>query len=161
MDIIIKPHSGIVINKQEINIGEHINAAKNVLKDYEQYEDMFYFENGNIAITVKGEQIYYIELRRDSDNLMKVYYKSTDLFTTTKNDVIILLTNENEGISCEEESGSVDFKKIGINIYNSLTEADIKEMIQEAKQDGMYEEMYDDIKKDIERANYIETIGIY
>lgn len=34
-------------------------------------------------------------------------------------------------------------------------------MIEESKADGVYEEMLKDIQRDMERAKYVETVGIY
>ncbi len=50
---------------------------------------------------------------------------------------------------------------LGISIYTGISEKEVEEMIEEAKADGVYEEMLEDIQRDMERAKYVETVGIF
>lgn len=161
MHIIIKPHKGILVEEKIIALGETIEQAIGILGQGERFDNTYYFENGDIAIFVENELINYIELRRSDDPNMHVAFDELDMFRIEKKKVLQQLASKNLELPIDEDEYAKNFKNLGLNIYTSISEKEVEEMIEEAKADGVYEEMLEDIQRDMERAKYVETVGIF
>lgn len=160
MHIIIKSHEGILIEGKKILLGETIEQAKQILGQGEKLDGIYYFEEGNIAIFVENESINYIELRRSDELNMQVVFDNLDMFRIEKKELLQQLASKNFEPPVDDESGK-SFENLGISIYTGISEKEVEEMIEEAKADGVYEEMLEDIQRDMERAKYVETVGIF
>lgn len=161
MRITIKPHKGILIEGKKISLGETIEQAVQILGQGEKFDDTYYFEEGDIAIFMENELIDYMELRRSDNPNMLVTLDELDIFHTEKKEVLRQLTLKNLQSPIDDDESGQSFDNLGINIYTSISEKEVEEMIEEAKKDGVYEEMLEDIQRDMDRAKYVETVGIF
>ena len=161
MRIIIKPHEGILIEGKKISLGATIEQAIQILGQGERLDDTYYFEEGDIAIFMENELIDYIELRRSDNQNMLVSFDELDIFRTEKKEVLQQLASKNLEPPVDDDESGKSFENLGISIYTGISEKEVEEMIEEAKADGVYEEMLEDIQRDMERAKYVETVGIF
>ncbi len=161
MHITIIPHEGILIEGKKVLLGATIEQAMQILGQCERLDDAFYFEEGDIAIFMENELIDYIELRRSDNQNMLVTLDELDVFRTEKKEVLQQLASKNLEPPVEDDESGKSFENLGISIYTSISEEEVEKMIEEAKADGVYEEMLEDIQRDMERAKYVETVGIY
>ena len=161
MHIIIKPHIGILVEGKIIALGETIEQAIQILGQGERLDDTYYFEEGDIAIFMENELIDYMELRRSDNQNMLVTLDELDIFRTEKKEVLQQLASKNLEPPVDDDESGKSFENLGISIYTSISEKEVEEMIEESKVDGVYEEMLEDIQRDMERAKYVETVGIF
>lgn len=161
MHIIIIPHEGILIEGKKVLLGATIEQTMQILGQCERLDDACYFEEGDIAIFMENEFIDYIELRRSDNQNMLVTLDELDIFRTEKKEVLHQLASKNLEPPVEDDESGKSFENLGISVYTSISQEEVEEMIEEAKADGVYEEMLEDIQRDMERAKYVETVGIY
>ncbi len=159
VEIVLK--KGIEIDGKEISLGQTIHQIRKHFPKYEKWGDMLLFFDGFLALTIgKGRVIEEIELRTSCDEHIVVMLDDFNMFAGEKAEVIHHLEKLNgDKLICEESSMVAD--SLGIRLTFGVTEEEIEDMIQSAKEDGVYEEMLEDINKDIYRSKHVETILLF
>ncbi len=160
MNINILCNKGIELDNNTILLGGYISDVLNIIEAEDIIDDCYYFFESNLSITVEDNRISYIEISNDDNYDLNVFIDDIDVFSVERNELINYLTEKN-GEDLIHEVGTLSAKNIGISVDEGLSQADIDELIEDAKNEGNIDEMMDSIKGDIKRMEHISCICLF
>lgn len=159
IDIIEK--TGLLVDGKQMALGDGMDNVKNMLGEYEVYDDSYYFFDGDLLIlTDNSGHINEIEVRSMDDEETNVFFREKEIFKEEKESVLEYLSACNGETLLTEDNCEYYANNLGVVIYFEITEEDVEEMIRESKADGVYEEMLEEIEQDIYRSKYIGSLVI-
>lgn len=159
MNIQIYPLDKVVFDNLSIYFGMEKSVVELALGAGEVIGNRYYYFNNEIAIDYRENKVDFIEFLSGVDGKLKPTIYGVSAFDANAIELVDVLKANNRGEICDDENGySYQFSNISIGIYREALPDEIKEMIEEAKNDG--NPMSDDeIAYEIKRANYWATIG--
>jgi hypothetical protein len=161
--IILKPLEGIIINENKIDFG---HTKKEIIAllgnpDHEE-EEQLYYDSLDIRFDFDENGLFeFVECQGPySENSEFTIYK-IDPFKLQDNDLLNLLTNENNGeIDTLEAPYSYCFLETSVGIWRASTPTDIESTISEMKQEGTYEKSKEIMDQDFEKSKHFWTVAV-
>lgn len=161
-NITLIPLSGIELNGITIPLSASRKEVKNVLGEpYETLENsLFYFHNELRFDFDNDGKVNYIEFLGGIDgNIQPVIY-GVYAFESEADDLFHILREKNHGDISDQENGySYRFLNISVGVFRPLIPEAVKDMIEEADEDG-YPMDEEEIKCELRKAAHWATIGI-
>lgn len=156
MRVIIKPHVGIQIDNLVINFGDNISNIKLNATSYDKKD--YYILDGNIRFEVDNNVIVAIECCMEQNDDFVVEYGGkclSNMFICNVIDIVSITLNEN--VMIEEENFFL-WKESDLSFWQSITEKEALNSIDEAKKEGEYEKMKEELENDLKRSKYFTTV---
>ena len=159
MNIQIYPLDKVVFDNVSICLGMEKKAVELALGVGEAIGNRYYYFNSEMAIDYQENKVNFIEFLGGVDGKLKPTIYGVSAFDVEADELVDVLKTNNNGELCDDENGySYQFSNISIGVYREALPDEIKEMIEEAKNNG--NPMSDDeIAYEMKRANYWATIG--
>lgn len=162
MRIEILPAESVVIDGVAICLGMERAALEAAIGCAEPVRGRCYYYDGEMAIDYDtDDRVEYIEFLGGIDGQLRPVLYGVSVFETPAAEVAALLERENNGeIDDTEGQYCRSYLNIGIGVYRETTPADVLEMMEEMKADGICIENNEDVLEEQRKANYWATIGV-
>ncbi len=162
MNIEIFPLEKVVFDGIPVCLGMARSAVDNAIGIGQLIGKRYYYCNNELAIDYnENGTVEFIEFLGGAEGLLQPTIYGMSVFGTDAEKVAELLKQKNGGKIIDPEQGySYSFSNISIGVYREIRPADVMEMMEEMKADGIPTEDNEDLAADMRRANHWATIGV-
>lgn len=162
MNIEIFPLEKVVFDGSSVCLGMERSAVENAIGTGQLIGKRHYYYNSELAIDYnENGTVEFIEFLGGTEGLLQPTIYGVSVFGTDAEKVAELLKQKNGGEIIDTEQGySYLFSNISVGVYREIRPADVLEMIEEMKADGIPTEDNEDLAADMRRANHWATIGV-
>ena len=162
MDINLFPLDRVEFNGIAIPLGADNVIVEAVIGPGETFGTRRYYYHNELAIDYDANNtVEFIEFLGGVDGTLKPVIYGVSAFDTDAEELARLLQKHNGGTFADEEHGhAYQFRNISVGVYRELTPADVAEMIEEMKADGIPAENDPDLEADKRRAEHWSAIGM-
>lgn len=162
MKIELFPLEKVCIDGKEIFLNASQKTVEETIGKSTVVGNRHYYFESELAVDYNDDGLVeFIEFLGGSDSLLKPIIYGVSAFDAPANELTELLAEKNQGKIDDSEDGySYAFMEISVGIYRELIPADIEEMIEEMREDGIPIENNEDLERDKMKANHWQTIGM-
>lgn len=162
MSIEIYPLEKIVIDGISIYLRMNQCEVETAIGKGQPVGKRYYYYDNQMAIDYSDDNtVEYIEFLGGIDGALHPIIYGVSAFDTPADKLTDLLSQKNGGEVDESEQGySFSFLNISVGVYREISPADVSEMIEEIKADGLPIENNDDLALEMRKANHWASIGI-
>jgi len=160
MHIEIFPLDKVVIDGISVCFGMEQTAVEKAIGKGEAVGDRYYYFDSEMAIDYdQDKKVEFVEFLGGADGILRPVIYGVSVFDTDADELAALLSQKNTGEVQEEQGYSFAFEGISVGIYRETTPADVLEMIEEMKADGIQVEGNEDVAEEMRRAGHWAAIG--
>lgn len=161
MKAILIPLERVEIEGKIISFDMQKNSVFSVLGKGTSFDKKrYYYFNDELAIDFNDEDtVEFIEFLGGMEGILQPYINEMAIFSDDAEKVFETLKLMNNGAIDSEGEYSTAFLEISVGVYRECTPQSVKEMIEDAEEDG--NPMSDaDISEEMRRASHWNTVGI-
>lgn len=160
-NIEIRPLVGITLDGTEIKLGASESEVRAALGEpYSVWENSLYYYENELRFDFDEGAVEFIEFLGGIDGKLQPNIYGASAFQTDADKLYEILGERNNGEIDDHENGySYGFLEISVGVYRDIVPDDVREMIEEAEENG---ELIDEeeIAEEARRAAHWATIGI-
>ena len=162
MNIELYPLEKIVIDGVPICFGMDQSAVEAVIGKGQLVRRRHYYFGNEMAVDYsEGGTVEFIEFLGGIDGSLRPVIYGVSAFDIHADELSDLLRQKNDGEIDDSEQGySFAFLNISVGVYRDRRPADVVEMIEEMKADGIPTEGNADIAEEMRKADHWATIGV-
>ena len=162
MNIEIYPLEKVVIDGVSVFLGMERAAVETAIGSGELVRGRSYYHDSEMAIDYSLDgTVEFIEFLGGVDGMLRPSIDGVSVFDTPADELAALLKEKNNGQIHDVEAGySYAYLNISIGVYRETTPADVMEMIEEMKADGICVENNEAVQEEQRKANHWATIGV-
>jgi len=160
--VTIMPLEGIIIDGRMLSLGAPRGEVEAVLGNGERVEHSAYYDDSELRFDYdSAERVEFIEFLGGVDGKVQPTMEGRPVFQIDAKELCELLRVKNgSDVPAREDDYDAVYPAIGVGLYRDITPADVEEMIQEMKADGVDVDDNEDLKNDQHRCNHWATFGI-
>lgn len=162
MNIEIYPLDKVVFDGTPVYLGMEQSAVEDAIGKGQLIGKRHYYFNNEMAIDYSQSGIVeFIEFLGGTEGALRPVIYNVSAFDVDADELVELLKQKNAGEVMDPEQGhSYSFVDISVGLYRELRPADMLEMIEFMKADGIPTENNEDLATDMKRASHWATIGV-
>lgn len=161
MNIEIYPLEKVVIDDVSVCLGMEQSEVETAIGKGQLVGERYYYYNGDMAIDYTDDKkVDFIEFLGGICGSLRPKIYGVSAFDTKADELAELLMQKNDGEVNDPEQGySFSFVNISVGVYREIRPADVLEMIEEMKADGIPTEDNNDVAEEMRKSNHWSTIG--
>lgn len=162
MNIKIYPLDKVIFDGRPVRLGIEQAAVEDAIGKGQLIGKRHYYFNNEMAIDYsKDGTVEFIEFLGGIEGTLRPVIYDVSAFDVDADELVELLKQKNAGEVMDPEQGhSYSFVNISVGLYRELRPADVLEMIEFMKTDGIPTENNEDLAADMKRASHWATIGV-
>ena len=162
MKIEIYPLEKIVVDGVSIYLGMDQSDVETAIGKGQLVGKRYYYYDSDMAIDYsENKTVEFIEFLGGIDGSLHPAIYGVSAFDIHADELSDLLRQKNDGEIDDSEQGySFAFLNISVGVYRERRPADVVEMIEEMKADGIPTEGNADIAEEMRKADHWATIGV-